>query len=124
MIVGHSISSGIASIYAASYPFRGLVNVDGTVHIRPMAELIRRLEPVLSSDRFADAFAPFQQSMGFEQCPNRFATRTLESQDIRQEIVLGYWDQLFRTTRVSCSKRSRRRWRASTLPASACSAMG
>jgi hypothetical protein len=38
VIVGHSISSGIASIYAsiyaASYPVRGLVNVDGTVEIR------------------------------------------------------------------------------------------
>src|SRR5436305_4341508 len=55
VIVGHSIASGIASIYAASYPVRGLVSVEGTVDIRPMAELIRRLEPVLTSDRFADA---------------------------------------------------------------------
>ncbi len=37
-IVGHSISSGIASICAASYPVRGVVNVEGTVDIRPMAE--------------------------------------------------------------------------------------
>jgi pimeloyl-ACP methyl ester carboxylesterase len=96
VIVGHSISSGIASIYAASYPVRGLVTVEGTVHIRPMAELIRRLEPVLRSDRFADAFAPFQQSMGFEHVPEPLRTRELESQDIRQEIVLGYWEQLFR----------------------------
>ena len=96
VIVGHSISSGIASIYAASYPVRGLVNVEGTVDIRPMAELIRRLEPVLKSDRFVDAFAPFQQSMGFEHVPEPLRTRELESQDIRQEVVLGYWEQLFR----------------------------
>jgi pimeloyl-ACP methyl ester carboxylesterase len=96
IIVGHSISSGIASIYAASYPVRGLVNVEGTVDIRPMAELIRRLEPMLRSDRFAHAFAPFQQSMGFEHVPEPLRTRELESQDIRQEIVLGYWAQLFR----------------------------
>jgi pimeloyl-ACP methyl ester carboxylesterase len=96
VIVGHSISSGIASIYAASYPVRGLVNVEGTVDIRPMAELIRRLEPVLKSDRFADAFAPFQQSMGFEHVPEPLRTRELESQDIRREVVLGYWEHLFR----------------------------
>ena len=96
VIVGHSISSGIASIYAASYPVRGLVNVEGTVDIRPMAELVRRLEPVLRSDRFADAFAPFQQSMGFEHVPEPLRTQELESQDIRQEVVLGYWEQLFR----------------------------
>jgi pimeloyl-ACP methyl ester carboxylesterase len=96
VIVGHSISSGIASIYAASYPVRGLVSVEGTVDIRPTAELIRRLEPVLRSDRFADAFAPFQQSMGFEHVPEPLRTPELKSQDIRQEIVLGYWEQLFR----------------------------
>ena len=96
VIVGHSISSGIASIYAASYPVRGLVNVEGTTDIQPMAELVRRLEPVLRSDRFADAFAPFQQSMGFEHVPEPLRTRELKSQDIRQDVVLGYWEQLFR----------------------------
>jgi pimeloyl-ACP methyl ester carboxylesterase len=96
VIVGHSISSGIASIYAASYPVRGLVSVDGTVDIRPMAELIRRLEPVLRGDRFAEAFAPYQGSMGFEHVPEPLRTRTLESQEISQEVVLGYWEQLFR----------------------------
>jgi pimeloyl-ACP methyl ester carboxylesterase len=96
VIVGHSISSGIASIYAAAYPVRGLVNVDGTVDIRPMAELIRRLEPMLRSDRFADAFAPYQQSMGFEHVPEPLRTQTLESQAVGREVVLGYWEQLFR----------------------------
>ena len=95
VIVGHSISSGIASIYAASYPVRGLVTVDGTVDIQPTAELIRRLEPILRSDRFADAFAPFQQSMGFEHVPEPLHTHALQSQHIRQEVVLAYWEQLF-----------------------------
>jgi hypothetical protein len=89
-------AAAVASMYAASYPVRGLVNVEGTVDIRPMAELIRRLEAVLRSDRFADAFAPFQQSMGFEHVPEPLRTRELESQDIRQQVVLGYWEQLFR----------------------------
>jgi pimeloyl-ACP methyl ester carboxylesterase len=96
LIVGHSISSGIASIYAASYPVRGLVNVEGTVDIRPMAESVRRLEPVLRGEHFADAFARYEQSMGFEYVPEPLRARLLESQDIRQEVVLGYWDQLFR----------------------------
>jgi ketosteroid isomerase-like protein len=61
-----------------------------------MAELIRRLEPMLRSDRFADAFAPYQQNMGFEHVPEPLRTQTLDSQAIRQEVVLGYWVQLFR----------------------------
>ncbi len=97
LIVGHSISSGIASIYAASYPVRGLVNVEGTVDIRQIAGLVQRLEPVLASERFAAAFEPFQQSMGFERVPEPLRTQVLESQDIRQAVVLGYWQQLLRT---------------------------
>jgi pimeloyl-ACP methyl ester carboxylesterase len=96
VIVGHSISAGIASIYAASYPVRGLVNVDGAVDIQPMAELVRRLEPLLRSDRFTGAFASYQESMGFEQVPEPIRAQTLEHQDIRQAVVLGYWEQLFR----------------------------
>jgi pimeloyl-ACP methyl ester carboxylesterase len=97
VIVGHSISSGIASIYAASYPVRGLVNVEGTVDIRPIAALVQRLEAALASERFAAAFEPFQQSMGFEHVPEPLRTQVLESQDIRQTVVLGYWQQLLRT---------------------------
>ena len=96
VIVGHSISAAIASLYAATYPVRGLVDVEGTSDIRPMAELVRLLEPLLRGDRFADAFAPFQQSMGFEHVPEPLRTRELESQNIRQDVVLGYWEQLFR----------------------------
>jgi pimeloyl-ACP methyl ester carboxylesterase len=97
VIVGHSISSGIASIYAASYPVRGLVNVDGTVDIRQTAAFVQRLEPLLRSERFAAAFEPFQQSMGFEHLPEPLRSQVLESQDVRQAVVLGYWQQLLRT---------------------------
>jgi pimeloyl-ACP methyl ester carboxylesterase len=97
VIVGHSISSGIASIYAASYPVRGLVNVDGTVDIRQTAAFVQRLEPLLRSERFAVAFEPFQQSMGFEDLPEPLRSQVLESQDVRQAVVLGYWQQLLRT---------------------------
>ena len=97
VIVGHSISSGIASIYAASYPVRGLVNVEGTVDIRPIAALVQRLEPALRSERFAAAFEPFQQSMGFEHVPEPLRSQVLDSQDIRQAVVLGYWQQLLHT---------------------------
>ena len=97
VIVGHSISSGIASIYAASYPVRGLVNVDGTVDIRQTAALVSDSNRPWRSERFAAAFEPFQQSMGFEHVSEPLRTQVLESQDIRQTVVLGYWQQLLRT---------------------------
>ena len=95
VIVGHSISSGIASIYAASYPVRGLVNVEGTVDIRPIAALVQRLEPALASERFAAAFEPFQQSMGFEHVAEPLRTaRCSKARTSAKTVVLGYWQQL------------------------------
>jgi pimeloyl-ACP methyl ester carboxylesterase len=34
--------------------------------------------------------------MGFERVPEPLRTQTLDSQEIRREVVLGYWVQLFR----------------------------
>jgi pimeloyl-ACP methyl ester carboxylesterase len=96
VIVGHAISAGIASIYAATRPVRGVVNVDGGVDVRPVAALIQRLEPVLRSEGFDAAFETFQQSMGFDRVSEPLRTLALAGQRIRQEVVLGYWDDLFR----------------------------
>ena len=35
--------------------------------------------------------------MGFEHVPEPLRTQVLDSQDIRQAVVLGYWQQLLRT---------------------------
>lgn len=45
IIVGHSISGVIASIYGASYPALGIVNVDQPVEIRPFAKMVQSLWP-------------------------------------------------------------------------------
>lgn len=69
IVVGHSMSGAIASIYAATYPVLGVVNVDNPVDIRPFAQLVRRLEPALSSPAFASAFEPLRQSMRLDLIP-------------------------------------------------------
>ncbi len=79
MIVGHSISSGIASIYAGPIPFAASSTFEGTLDIRPVAELIQRMKPILKTDRFAAAFEPYQQSMGFEQVPEPLGTQALDA---------------------------------------------
>jgi len=97
VVVGHSMSAGIASIYAAQYPVCGLVNVDGGIDIRPLAEVLQRLESVLRSDPFPAAFEPFQQSMGFDRVPEPDRSRALASQSIRRDVILGYWEELMRS---------------------------
>jgi pimeloyl-ACP methyl ester carboxylesterase len=47
VVVGHSMSGGVAMTYAASYPARGAVTVDSQANLVPFAELLQRLEPAL-----------------------------------------------------------------------------
>ncbi len=97
IVVGHSISAAIASIYGASHPTLGVVNIDQPVDVRPFAQLVRRLEPALRGPGFAEAFQPFQQSMGLARVPEPLRLRVLAGQRIRPELVLGYWDEMLRT---------------------------
>lgn len=97
IIVGHSMSGAIASIYGASYPVLGVVNVDQPVEIRPFARMVRSMWPALSGPSFAAAFEPFQASIGLDRVPEPLRSQVLATQDIRQELVLGYWDELMRT---------------------------
>lgn len=97
IIVGHSISGAIASIYGASYPALGIVNVDQQFEIRPFARIVQSLWPALTGPSFATAFEPIQHSIGIDRIPEPFRSQVLAIQDIRQETVLGYWDDLLRT---------------------------
>jgi pimeloyl-ACP methyl ester carboxylesterase len=97
IVVGHSMSAAIASVYAASHPALGVVNIDQPVDIRAFAQLVRRLEPALRGPRFTEAFQPFQQSMGLDQVPELLRLRVLAGQRIRAELVVGYWDEVMQT---------------------------
>jgi pimeloyl-ACP methyl ester carboxylesterase len=97
IVVGHSMSGAVAMIYAASYPVRGAVNVDSAFDVRPFARAVQQLEPALRGPGFADAFVPYQRSMGLELVPEPLRSVALDAQEVRQEVVLGYWDQLLRT---------------------------
>jgi pimeloyl-ACP methyl ester carboxylesterase len=98
VVVGHSMSGGIATVYAAAHPARGAVIVDSSPDMRPFVELVQRLESALRGLDFARVFQGFQQSMGIDRVPEPLRALVLASQDLRQDVVLGYWDQAFRTS--------------------------
>jgi pimeloyl-ACP methyl ester carboxylesterase len=97
VVVGHSISGALAFVYASTYPALGAVTVDQGVDIRGFAATVRRLEPVLRSAAFGDAFAPFQASMGIDRIPEPHRSLVLASQRVDREVVLGYWEEPLRT---------------------------
>jgi pimeloyl-ACP methyl ester carboxylesterase len=91
IVVGHSMSGGVAMLYAAAYSARGAVVVDNPFDIRPFARFAKQLEPALRGPAFEQAFAPFQQSMRLD------LVREPLPQVLRQDVVVGYWEQLLRS---------------------------
>jgi pimeloyl-ACP methyl ester carboxylesterase len=91
IVVGHSMSGGVAMLYAAAYPTRGAVVVDNPFDVRPFARFAKQLEPALRGPAFEQAFAPFQQSMRLDLVQEPVA------QVLRQDVVVGYWEQLLRS---------------------------
>lgn len=97
IVVGHSISGGLASFYATVYPTGGLVTVDNGPDIRPFAQLVQRLEPELRGPGFTDVWRTFESSLGLELIPEPMRSRVLETHQVKQDVVVGYWETLLRS---------------------------
>lgn len=94
VVVGHSMAAGIALLYGATYPSRGVVVVDSGPDIREFGSLIKQLEPALRSPAFPNVFERFRDSMGIDLLPEPTRTLVHEAQRVEQDVVLGYWSEL------------------------------
>ena len=97
IVVGHSMSGGLASMYATAYPVRGLVSIDNGPHIRPFAELVRRLEPALRGPGFAEVWPMFENSLGLERIPEPARSLVLATHEVNQDVVVRYWEMVLRS---------------------------
>jgi pimeloyl-ACP methyl ester carboxylesterase len=94
IMVGHSLGGALVSMYAATFPVAGVVNVDQPLDIRPFARMLKQVEPALRGAGFAAAFEPIRQSIGVELLPEPLRSHTLATQTVRQDLVLAYWDEV------------------------------
>ena len=97
IVVGHSMSGAIAFLYASAYPTRAVVTVDSGPEVQPFAEIVQQLEPALRGPGFAAAWTHFETTLGLGLIPEPVRSLVLESHEVRQDVVLGYWEQLFQT---------------------------
>ena len=98
VLVGHSISGAIATIYAASYPASGVVNVDGGVRVEPHVRFVQSIEPQLR-EQFDTVWSTiFRPSMHVELVPGETRGLLRAGDEVEQELVLGYWADLLTHT--------------------------
>jgi pimeloyl-ACP methyl ester carboxylesterase len=99
VIVGHSLSAGAASLYAARHATRGVVSVEGTLRVAGFAGMAQSLEPVLRGPGFNDAWGRITANVfRLGEVSPEVRDVVLASSKPHQKIVLGYWQDLFERT--------------------------
>jgi pimeloyl-ACP methyl ester carboxylesterase len=91
VLVGHSIAGVIATVYAARYPTRGVVNVDQYLRVERFAERVRSLADRLDGPAFGEVWQMFWSSMQTEVLPRSAQALLRATSRPRRDLVVGYW---------------------------------
>ena len=97
VVVGHSISGGIASLYAAQHPANGVINIDSLPDPALFARL-RSMEDQVRGDGFPGVWAVMEQSFGTDQLPPPARDLIASTSRPQQDLVVSYWDEVLRQT--------------------------
>ncbi|WP_328852805.1 alpha/beta hydrolase [Micromonospora globbae] len=98
VMVGHSIGGAIVSAYAARHPTRGVVNVDQRLLLGPFGDLVRRNEPVLRGPDHLALWETLLAGMGVDQLDSAAQELVRTATTVRQDLLLGYWDEILTAT--------------------------
>ena len=94
MVVGHSVAAAIATVYAARYRVRGVVNVDQWLQVEPAVRLAQSLAGQIRGAGFAAVWEPFEASMHIELLPAEVQELLRSGRNLRQDLITGYWREL------------------------------
>jgi pimeloyl-ACP methyl ester carboxylesterase len=94
VIAGHCISAVIATVYAAKYRARGVINVDQPLRIESFASLVQSLAGQLLGPGFPAAWDRFEADVGIELLEPAVRRLLRSSRNLWQDLVTGYWREL------------------------------
>jgi len=98
LVVGHSMGGIVATAFAAEHPCRGVVNVDQSIALGDLQDLVRGAEPMLRSDAFGGVISALFDSM-HGALPAEEIARLSALRRPQQEVVLGVWAPLLDLSR-------------------------
>jgi pimeloyl-ACP methyl ester carboxylesterase len=94
VIAGHSIGGVLATTYASRHPVSGIVNIDQPLLAGGFADFLHKSEPALRSDSYRQTWETLLAGMGTEELPAPAAQLVHVTSAPRQDLLLGYWDEL------------------------------
>jgi len=97
VVVGHSMAAAVAGLYVSAHPARGIVLVDQATEVLPFAQMLHQAAPMLRGPAFDQVWLNIEDSLGLDRIPEPARTLVLETHKVKQDVVLGYWDQVLNT---------------------------
>lgn len=97
VMVGHSISGGIVSLYAGRYPTRGVINIDAPPDLAPMARLLQSVAGQVRGSGFSTVWQMMVDSFRLDLLPPDAQQLVRATSRPRPELVRSYWRQLLDT---------------------------
>ncbi|MGB8381893.1 MAG: alpha/beta fold hydrolase [Dermatophilaceae bacterium] len=93
IIVGHSYSGLLATMYAARFPVRGVVNVDQTLLVAPFLHYQQSIAGQLRGPQFPTVWQDIAASMHPELLDESGQRLVADTCRPRQQAVVGYWQE-------------------------------
>ncbi|MET8154763.1 alpha/beta hydrolase [Sphaerisporangium sp. NPDC005289] len=97
VVAGHSLGGALATVYAAAYPTRGVVNVDQPLLVDGFAAVLREAEPVLRGPGYGQVWESLLAGMGIDLLPPSARELLRTATTPRQDLLLGYWEEILVT---------------------------
>jgi pimeloyl-ACP methyl ester carboxylesterase len=94
VLVGHSIAGGLASMYAAQHPSRGVVNLDAAPEVASIARLLQSMAEQIRGPEFPGVWSMMEQSWRTDVLPPSTRMFVARNSHADQDLVVSYWHDL------------------------------
>jgi pimeloyl-ACP methyl ester carboxylesterase len=74
-----------------------MVWVDQATEVLPFAQMLHQIAPMLRGPAFDQVWSNIENSLGLDRIPEPTRTLVLDTHKVKQDVVLGYWDQVLTT---------------------------
>jgi pimeloyl-ACP methyl ester carboxylesterase len=98
VVVGHSLGGILATVYAARYPTRGVLNLDQPLRLGRFGAVVRDVEPVLRGPDWRAVWDRFVAGMGTDGLAPDARALARDASAPRADLLLGYWAEILGST--------------------------